>query len=321
MAGIKISDLPVVATPDLTDVFPIDQGAVTYQESLSQVLSLFQTNASGTWGINISGNAATATNANNLLVTQVATNALFYPLFVASSVTGNQAVDLGTGLTFNPSTNTLTTTTFSGALSGNATTSTTATNSNNSAIVDDTTTNATMYPAWVTTTTGNLPLKVSSTKLSFNPSTGTLSATVFSGSFSGTVTNATNIGITDDTTTNATMYPVWVTANTGNLPAKVSSSKITFNPATATLTTTTFSGALSGNATTATSATNVGITDDTTTNATMYPTWVTATTGNLPEKVSSTKLTFNPSTGTLAATTVTGNLIGVNPMSYLLMGG
>lgn len=42
-----------------------------------------------------------------------------------------------------------------------------------------------------------------------------------------------------------------------------------------------------------------GITDDTTTNATMYPTWVTANTGNLPQKVSSTKLSFNPSTGVL----------------------
>lgn len=54
-------------------------------------------------------------------------------------------------------------------------------------------------------------------------------------------------------------------------------------------------------ATTATNATNVGITDDTTTNATMYLTWVTATTGNLPEKVSSSKLTFNPSTGLVTA--------------------
>ncbi len=47
--------------------------------------------------------------------------------------------------------------------------------SSNPPITDDTTTNATMYPTWVTTNTGNLPLKVSSTKLSFNPSTATLS--------------------------------------------------------------------------------------------------------------------------------------------------
>jgi hypothetical protein len=65
-------------------------------------------------------------------------------------------------------------------------------------------------------------------------------------------------------------------------------------------------------ATTATNATNVGITNDTSTNATMYPVWVTANTGNLPAKVTSTKLTYNPSTGTLAlgtgALTVTGTI-------------
>lgn len=58
--------------------------------------------------------------------------------------------------------------------------------------------------------------------------------------------------------------------------------------------------------TNATNAVNTGITDDTTTNATMYPTWVTTTTGNLPQKTSSTKFTFNPSTGTLAATVFSG---------------
>ncbi len=65
--------------------------------------------------------------------------------------------------------------------------------------------------------------------------------------------------------------------------------------------------------TTATNAVNVGITDDTTTNTTMYPTWVTANSGNLPIKVSSTKLNFNPSTGSL---TSTGNII-----TPLIIGG
>lgn len=234
----------------------------------------------------------------------------------------------------------LTAGTFNGALNGNAatatfaTTATTATNATNStnaadiAITDDTTTNSTMYPLWVTTTTGNLPAKVSSSKLTFNPNTATLTTTTFSGVLSGNATtatsattatnstNAVNVGITDDTSTNATMYPTWVTATTGNLPQKTSSTKITFNPSTATLTTTTFSGALSGNASTATSATsatnstNIGITDDTTTNATMYPLWVTTTTGNLPAKVSSSKITFNPSTATLQTTTFTGALSG-----------
>jgi hypothetical protein len=57
-----------------------------------------------------------------------------------------------------------------------------------------------------------------------------------------------------------------------------------------------------GSATNATNATNIGITDDTSTAADYYPVWVTNTTGNLPAKVSSTKLKFNPSTGVLTPT-------------------
>jgi hypothetical protein len=50
---------------------------------------------------------------------------------------------------------------------------------------------------------------------------------------------------------------------------------------------------------TATNATNTAITNDVATATTVYPTWVTANTGNLPQKVSSTKLWFNPSSGAL----------------------
>lgn len=51
------------------------------------------------------------------------------------------------------------------------------------------------------------------------------------------VTNAQNVLVADDTTTNATVYPTWVTANSGNLPVKVSSTKISFNPSTGILST------------------------------------------------------------------------------------
>jgi len=45
--------------------------------------------------------------------------------------------------------------------------------------------------------------------------------------------------------------------------------------------------------------------DDTTTNATYYPTFSTATSGTVSSlKSSSSKLTFNPSTGTLSATVI-----------------
>lgn len=53
-------------------------------------------------------------------------------------------------------------------------------------------------------------------------------------------------------------------------------------------------------------ATGVTITDDTTTNATRYLTFTSATSGNITgENVSSTKLQFNPSTGALTATSLT----------------
>lgn len=58
--------------------------------------------------------------------------------------------------------------------------------------------------------------------------------------------------------------------------------------------------AVSANVTTA-----VAITDDTTTNASVFPVWTASASGNLTEKVSSTKLSFNPSTGGL---TVFGNV-------------
>ena len=96
-----------------------------------------------------------------------------------------------------------------------------------------------------TLATGTAPFTVASTTQVANLNAAT----------AGTATNATNTAITDDTSTSSAVYPTWVTTTTGNLPQKTSSTKLTFVPSTGTLTTTTFSGALSGNATTATSAT------------------------------------------------------------------
>lgn len=44
MAGVKISALPAAASSLLTDIFPAVQAGVTYQESLQQVLTLFNSN-------------------------------------------------------------------------------------------------------------------------------------------------------------------------------------------------------------------------------------------------------------------------------------
>lgn len=76
--------------------------------------------------LNIIG-IATATAASSGSTVQTSSNATFYPLFVGSSTNSNQAFNLGTGLTFNPSTNVLTSTTFVGALTGTSSGNTTYT--------------------------------------------------------------------------------------------------------------------------------------------------------------------------------------------------
>jgi hypothetical protein len=52
--------------------------------------------------------ATTATNATNVATTAIGTNANFFIPFVAASTTGNQALGVDAGITYNPSTNALT---------------------------------------------------------------------------------------------------------------------------------------------------------------------------------------------------------------------
>ena len=64
-----------------------------------------------------------------------------------------------------------------GPVAASASTATTATNATNVAVTDDTTTNSAYYVAFMSASTGNVGVKVSSTKLQYNPSTGALTAT------------------------------------------------------------------------------------------------------------------------------------------------
>ena len=70
------------------------------------------TNLTGTAaGLSIGGSAATATtatNATNVATTATSTNANFFIPFVSASTTGNQALGVDAGITYNPSTNALT---------------------------------------------------------------------------------------------------------------------------------------------------------------------------------------------------------------------
>jgi hypothetical protein len=163
-------------------------------------------------------------------------------------------------------------------------------------VTDDTTTNAVRYPLFADQTTGSLTTTlVSSTKYNFNPSSGLLTATGFSGS--GASLTSLPAGQLSGTIPSGVL---------GNSSLYIGTTAIALNRSSSaqSLTGVNIDGS-AGSATTAgtaTNATNVAITDDTSTAAEMYLSWVTSTTGNLPIKVSSTKLKFNPSTGVLTAT-------------------
>jgi hypothetical protein len=163
-------------------------------------------------------------------------------------------------------------------------------------VVDDTTTNSTFYPLFSNATTGSVSTQyVSSTKLQFNPSTGIFTATGFSGSAAGlTSVPAGQLSgtIPSGVLGNSTVYigTTAIALNRGSASQSLTGVSIDGSAGSA------------GSATNATNATNIGITDDTSTAADYYPVWVTNTTGNLPAKVSSTKLKFNPSTGVLTPT-------------------
>ena len=152
--------------------------------------------------------------------------------------------------------------------------------------------------------------------------TGIVTATTFSGSFSGTATNATNIAVTDESA-DTTCFPVFVTAATGNQPPKTGSN-LSFNSSDGTLTAVTFDGDLvgdvTGNADTATSAAsatdatnaaNITVADESS-DTTCFPVFTTAATGNQQPKTDASALTYDASTGTLSATNFSGSASASN---------
>ena len=108
------------------------------------------------------------------------------------------------------------------------------------------------------------------------------------------------ITLSDTPTFNTVAVTNDITAN-GNIVGDDSTNISGINSVTAT----SFHGALSGNATSATTATNVTVTDESA-DTTCFPLFVTAVTGDLAPK-SGTNLTFNSSNGTLTSSIFSGS--------------
>ena len=204
--------------------------------------------------------------------------------------------------------------------SGNAATAGDATNSTNVNVLADNS-SSTAYLLFATDT-GNTRAR-RDTDLSYNASTNTLTvaniAANVTGNLTGTAsdatnaTNATNVNVYADNTS-TTVYPLFATG-TGNTQARRDTG-LSYNASSNTLTTTTFSGALSGNASSADEVSVLSVS----TNATHYVTFADTTTGTDRARIDTT-LTYNPSTNVLggASTKFTGASLSAS--SFVESGG
>ena len=162
--------------------------------------------------------------------------------------------------------------------------------------INNTTVNATVYPTFTSVTSGVVTtLSITSSALSFNPSTGILNATGFNGALSGTATLATNLagGIASQIPYQIANGQTAFIANGAN--GQVLTSNGTSVPS--------WQNATS----------NINVTDDTSSLTTEYVTLARVTTGSISTLyTSSSKLSYVSSTGTLSATTFNGALATSN---------
>ena len=296
-----------------------DSGTITFADG---GVSLGTITSSG-----YSGTSAVATVATTVTITDnESTNESNALIFTAGGDVDGGSIGLesdGT-LTYNPSTGKITATGFIGALTGDvtgdvtgtadvATVATTVTITDNESTNED---NALIFTAGGDVDGGNIGLESDGT-LTYNPSTGKVTATGFIGTLTGTAdtaTVATTVTITDNESTNednALIFTAGGDVDGGNIGLE-SDGTLTYNPSTGKVTATGFIGALTGTADVATVATTVTITDNESTdesNAIVFTAGGDVDGGNLGLESDGT-LTYNPSTGAVTATGFVGALTG-----------
>ena len=274
-SGVAVSSDSTLQFNPGTNVLTVD----VFSGNLSATAAT-ATNFYGTHVGNVTGTSTTSQNVNTVSATTSATHYLtFSPVNGASGV----ALSSDAQLTYNPATDVLSATTFSGNVSGtaitatnfygtlvgNSSTATTAQNIN----VNATTINATHYITFAPSSSGSGLASSTDTDLTYNPGTNVLTAGVFSGNHTGTAFTATNFygtltgNVTGNVTgtattsqnvntvsatTSATHYLTFSPVNGASGVALSSDAQLTYNPATDVLSATTFSGNHTGTAFTAT---------------------------------------------------------------------
>jgi hypothetical protein len=185
VVGTAIAGANATATTVGVASFPAAQFSVTAPGAVSVSNLSASVILSGTLAAARGGTGADLSGANS---TQYG-----IPYFSAAGVMASTAAGASTQVLIGNASGAPSWTNISGLTVSAATT---ATNATNVAVTADTTTSSAVYPTFVTTTSGNLPIKVNSTSaaLSYIPSTGVLSATGFAGSGSQlTSINASNV--------------------------------------------------------------------------------------------------------------------------------
>ena len=199
-----------------------------------------------------------------------------------------------------------------GDLSGNATTATSALGATDITITDSIATAGTFYPTFVNSAGTNKSVRIDTTGLTYDPSSNTLTTT----NFAGTATHATDITITDTTSTAGTYYPTFVNTAGTQKSVRVDTTGLTYDPSSNTLTTTNFAG-------TATSASTIAITDVSGNNFDYLFTFVSAggASQTLRADITPEPFTFNPLDGSIKKTTSdpgSGPAISISPINTSL---
>ena len=181
-----------------------------------------------------SGASLTSVNAATVTLADETTDTTCFPLF-ATDATGDRAIKTdGATLTYNASTGALAASSFSG--SGASLTSVNAATST----VADESTDTSCFPLFATAASGSLALK-SSSNLTYDSSTGVLTAQAFAGDGSAiTGLSVTAIPVANEAT-DTTCFPLFSTAATGNQAIK-SNTSLTFNSSEGILSASTFAG-------------------------------------------------------------------------------
>ena len=209
------------------------------------------------------------------------------------------------------------------AASLTAGTATLATDATSITVSANNTADETVYPLFVDGATGSQGAETD-TGLTYNPSSGLLTSTLFAGALTGNVTgNASGssgscTGNAATVTTNANL--TGHITSTGNaailgsftvaqLSTALSDASISGNNTGDQTTVSGSSGSCTGNAATATEATSITVSANNTADETVYPLFVDGATGTQGAETD-TGLTYNPNSGLLTAAAFSGPLTG-----------